>query len=46
MKINYMKQMFPDYEENIQNDADANIHELLTNFLESLTSLDVNSWDA
>ena len=32
MKINYMKQMFPDYEENIQNDADANtIFDVLTN---------------
>ena len=32
MKINYMKQMFPDYEENIQNDAEANtIFDVLTN---------------
>ena len=32
IKINYMKQMFPDYEENIQNDADAKtIFDVLTN---------------
>lgn len=32
IKINYMKQMFPDYEENIQNDADARtIFDVLTN---------------
>ena len=32
MKINYMKQMFPEYEENIQNDAEANtIFDVLTN---------------